>query len=302
MARASFWNGWFFSILVAAFLAWTWVMESTQLRTTIDATLDRSSEKVERGRQEELVDREELQRALDRLDSEHQANLKNPRFRDGSMARAAREFEWRHRLAHDPRLARTAAEQTLVRMANLGRDLSMSAQVALEETARIAAPKGSKIEVTPQGDKYVVKVAYRMAALAGGESGAVTKHPTSASMRAEVREIAARLTRDIFAYCGTRGIASLSLTCNHTTMSSLIPPGATAEETRILRARAKKVYARLYRTVVDEAAARNVADWLAVSEGEVLGLLRVDIDYIDKVNISSELATDRDEADGPLLF
>ena len=62
------------------------------------------------------------------------------------------------------------------------------------------------------------------------------------------------------------------------------------------------MYARLYRTVVDEAAARNVANWLEASEGEVLKLLRVELDYIDKVNITNELAISPGEADGPLLF
>lgn len=51
-----------------------------------------------------------------------------------------------------------------------------------------------------------------------------------------------------------------------------------------------------------DSAARNVADWLHASEDAVLKLVKIDLDQIDTVIISSEVNSDDTESTDPLQF
>ena len=290
------------ALVALAAIGADWMVKNANLSALEKAAGERLAADEERLRSVETADAEQSARELAKLEAEHQARMSDPTILDGSKARAAREEEWKRRLAHDPKLALSLAERKLIEMEKLGADAQISARAALEKVAELSAPRGSRIEVTSEGDQFAVKVAYKMSALTYGESGAATKHETRASMRAEVRELSAQIVRDLFTYCGSRGISSISLTCNHTLLSTLIPLGATAEEKQTLERRAKKTQSKLYRVIVEGPTARNISNWQRASDEEVLRLLKVDFDGIESVHLSGARSVDHSESDEPLLF
>jgi hypothetical protein len=141
--------------------------------------------------------------------------LRNEALVSGALARQQHEREWVQRVAHDPAIAKSAMERTLLEMEQVGHDPQRNAQQAFAEVARLAAPPGSRIDVRPSGKRFAVQVAFRMSALSQNESGAVTKHHTTESMRREIRDLSADVMKALFDYCGSRGIEKLWVTCNH---------------------------------------------------------------------------------------
>ncbi len=296
------WVGRLMALAAMGFIGWEWAAKASKV-TALQQSLDtRYTARRERLESEAADEEKKVQIELHQMNTEHARRMKDAAVLDGSMAREAHAAEWRRRQAHDPGMARSATERSLLQMEQLGADTQLSAQSALEKVAALATPPGSRIEVTKVGNLFAVKVAYRMAALTAGESGSATKHTTKAGMRAEIRQISAQVTRDLFAYCGSRGISSISLTCNHTTMSWLVPQGATEKEKDILRSRATKTQSKLYRVVLDGASARNISNWRRASDEEILKLLRLDYDGIDSIEISQEANVDTTEAAEPLIF
>jgi hypothetical protein len=118
------------------------------------------------------------------------------------------------------------------------------------------------------------------------EAGAVTKHHNTATMRAEVEELSARVLRDLYHYCGSRGISYISVTCNHTLRQTVIPLGATEDERQLLLERAAPVPTRLYRLSLDQAQAHSVADWSQVSLSGIVQRSRVEYDGFPTLTIS----------------
>ncbi len=177
-------------------------------------------------------------------EAKHQARLRDEAVISGALASQRHGEEWARRLAHDPAVAQSVMETNLLRMQQVGVDPTRSAQEALAEVARLAAPPGSRIEVIPSGDRFAVRVAFRMSALSLHESGAVTKHHTTQSMRREIERLSARVMKAMYDYCGTRGIEKLSITCNHALRRSIIPPNATESEKHELLLRAPVVFGR----------------------------------------------------------
>lgn len=228
-------------------------------------------------------------------DKAQSALLSDPAFVSGELAKKRRGEEWSARLAHDTNLVSTALETNLVLMARIGSDPSIAAQQALEQVARMVAPPGSRIEVTDLGDGYQLRVAFLMSALTSNEAGAVTKHHSVISMREEIQELSARVTRTLFDYCGSRNIQKLSVTCNHALRRSLVPPEATAAECKQLLDQAPVTLGRLYRVSLDQSRARKVKDWRTIPERRVVGLMTVEIDNLRTLTISSS----RDEMTVP---
>jgi hypothetical protein len=206
-----------------------------------------------------------FQARFNQAEAEHKSLLQNPAWLSGAMARERHEKEWALRLAHDPQLAKTVLETNILTMENLGQDATMAAQTALEKVARLASPEGSRVEVDPEGDGFRVRVAFMMSRLSRNETGAVTKHHTTAAMRSEIQELSARVMRDLYDYCGSRGIRSIAVTCNHTLRETMVPAGATEEEKTELQQRAKVVTARLYRVSLDQARAQTVVNWRSLA-------------------------------------
>lgn len=236
--------------------------------------------------------------------AEHRSQLQDSAWLSGSLARERHEKEWALRLAHDPQLAQTILETNLLTMEQLGQDASVAAQTALEKVARLAAPRDSRVEVMPDGDGFRVRVAFMMSRLSKQESGAVTKHHTTDSMRGEIQELSARVLRDLYDFCGSRGIRAIAVTCNHTLRQSIILPGATQEEQALLLERAKPVPARLYRVNLDETHARSIVDWRRVSLSRVTQLYTVEYDGLVNLTITqTQLGNQHQrDAEGELQF
>jgi hypothetical protein len=229
----------------------------------------------------------------------YQSRLTNYAWLSGSLARKRHEKEWNLRLAHDPGFAQTFLETNILTMQKLGQDTTLGAQSAIEKVASLSAPPGSRVEVDPEGDGFHVRVAFMMSRLSRNEAGAVTKHHTVSDMRMEVQELSSHVLRDLYDYCGSRGIKSISVTCNHTMRESIIPENATPDERALLLKRAPPAPARLYRVSLDESAAQMIVDWRRVKLSRVTELCTVEYDGFKNLTISQGFFSQQDAAYDP---
>ena len=237
------------------------------------------------------------QAELEKEEGVHRARLQDPGFLSGAVARAQHETEWKLRLAHDPRMAATALETNLMQMERLGQDRALAAQAALETVARMAAPAGSRVEVTPHGTQFQVRVAFRMAALAKGEAGAVTQHTSRESLRREIEELSARVMKDLFDFCGWRGIEKLCVSCNHAAHQTLQPQNETLSERQELFQRAPIVMSRLYRVSLAQEVARAVTDWRQLSAPQIIRMQTVEYDGLKTLEITENLTPTAERSD-----
>ncbi len=185
-------------------------------------------------------------------------------------------------------------------MENLGQDATVAAQTALEKVARLAAsPEGSRVEARPRTAMVFAckSVAFMMSRLSSHETGAITKHHTTAAMRVEIQDLSARVMRDLYDYCGSRGIKSIAVTCNHTLRESTIPDGATEEERAELQSRAKATTARLYRVSLDQSHAQTVVNWRSLALSRVAELCTVEYDGLTHLTITQGLLSNPDNLD-----
>jgi hypothetical protein len=238
------------------------------------------------------------------LESEYQSRLTNQALLSGALARDRHAEEWNLRLAHDPRLASTLLETNLLTMEQWGRDASLAAQAAIQKVAELSAPAGSRVAVTPDGDGFIVRVAFLMSRLSQNEAGAVTKYQTPEAMRHEIQGLSAQVLRNLYAYCGARGIKSISVTCNHTLRQAVVPPGATPEERRMLIEQGTPVPSRLFRVSLDQAHAREIVDWLRVPIPTVVAISTVEYDGLNMLTLIPNSARfgDAQDAAGELQF
>jgi hypothetical protein len=250
------------------------------------------------GRKQAAARRSELNTQSRALEAE----LQDPELISGELARKQHETEWASRLAHDPKIAKTAMERTLLKMEKTGRDPQFSAQKALEEVAILAAPPRSRVQVLPSGDGFSVKVAFRMSALSRNETGAVTKHHETESMRREIEDLSARVMIALCDYCGSRGIESLSVSCNHAVRQTLIPTAASAAERDALLSRASVVMGRLYRVSLDRQQLSAVSNWRRIAPSKVIAMMSVENDNLKNLQISGTAFSPETEPDGELEF
>ena len=207
------------------------------------------------------------------LEAKHRATMSDERLITGAIATEKHAEEWKRRQNHDPALARTVLEKTLLEVEKLGKDSSLTADAAVRKVAELVTPARSRIEVT-QGDRgLVLRVAFRLSAVRPQEAGGVTHHGSSAEMRAEVEEITAKVIKDIFDYCGARGIQRLSVSCNRAVVI-----GKGDNQRLVMRS--------LYRAAVESEAAAAVANWRSVSVGEVANVMRVEHDVVSGIMIT----------------
>ncbi len=271
----------FIALCVVAFGEWT---RLTRVKHNLDEQIRREDQSHAGILEERRV---VFEKRLGDSETIHRARMGDSNYLSGATASHRRDVELLRRTAHDPAYARSVMETNLLQMERLGKDPRVSARDALAEVARLASPPGSRIEVTLQDNLFLVKVAFRMSSLSAQEAGAVTKHHTPAEMRREVETLSAQVIRELFDYCGTRGIARLQVSCNHAVHQSLEPPdGSTEEESRYLRARTKVVMDRLYRVGFDPAAASLIADWRRASVSQIVARMKVDYDGFDRLTIT----------------
>jgi hypothetical protein len=244
------------------------------------------------------------QKRADDEEAAQKARLADSAVVSGELARANHVKEWQKRLAHDPEFAESAFERAMLKMQKVGSDPSLAAREALEEVARLAAPPGSRIEVTNVQEKFSVRVAFKMSATTHGEAGASTKHRSTATMRREAEEISALVVKEVFDYCGARGIARLSVSCNHGLRHSNIPKAATDEERKELEKRSRTIMVCIYRIVIDESRAAFVPSWRDISIPRVKDMMHLDYDGITGLKLTDVVRGPAEEEDPnmPLEF
>jgi hypothetical protein len=270
----------------------------------LPAELSAERAKLSHARIDAVAEQDRISQAqIDEEESRHQSLLRDGALLSGRLAREQHEKEWTRRLAHDPQLAKSILETNLLTMEQLGKDSALAAQTALEKVAQLASPSGSRVEVTPDGDGFRVRVAFMMSHVSSQESGAVTKHHSTATMREEIRELSARVLMDLYDYCGSRDIRSISVTCNHTLREPVVPTGATDEERAELVRLTQPVPGRLYRMSLDQSHARSISDWRRVPLSRIIELSAVEYDGLKRLEIRHGLmAEDTRDAEGQLQF
>lgn len=254
-----------------------------QVRARLDRELRAVEEERERDWQRK---REEDDRRAGAEEAGHAVRLRDTALVSGERARDNHAAEWRKRVARDPDFAHSALERSMLRMQKVGADPGLAAREALEEVARLAAPPGSRIEVTSAHDKLAMRVAFKMSAVLPSAAGAAMKHKSTASLRREAAEGSACIMKELFDHCGARGMARLSLSCNYAIYShSYIPKAATEVERKELEKRGAVIMACLYRVTIDASKAAAVPSWRAISIPRVMELMRVDYDGITSLKI-----------------
>lgn len=200
-------------------------------------------------------------------DAKHREFLSDAKISSGEAAQARHAQEWKRRQDHDPALAVTAMERTLLEVERLGKDPAMTAEAALQKVAELVTPAGSRIEVKPGDNGFVVRVAFRLSAVRPYEAGAGSRHTSTAELRKEVEEVTARVIQDLFEYSGGRGIHRLSVSCNRA-----LVVGKDETERLVMRS--------LYRAVIEADDSARVASWGNLSPGQVAEIMKIDHDVI----------------------
>jgi hypothetical protein len=266
------WASWAPAIPVALFL---WFTEENQHRAI--------TQKVAEAKTESARLDADLTNALQKLDAQynraeaeeeakHRSLLQDKRVTSGQLASEKHALEWSKRQAHDPAFASTLLERSQLEVERLGKDPALTAEAALKKVAERVAPPGSRIEVTPAGERFNVRVAFRLSALMPYEAGAVTIHTSPVELRKEVEAATARVMRELFDYCGSRGIEKLSVSCNRA-----ITVGEVGRERLTMRS--------LYRASIDAATASQVANWRRLSLADVIRLMKVDHNLLPQITI-----------------
>jgi hypothetical protein len=233
----------------------------------------------------------------------HQARLKDPKILSGQAARDRHAAEWNQRMAHDEGLARTPMERILLQMEAVGRDRGIASAEALKTVAELVIP-GSLAQATEQGDKFLVRVAFRMSALTAGEEGAFTKHRTAESIEGEAVELCARVMRALFDTCGWRGIAKMQVSCNKAIRRADIPEDAAEEVRRRIIDEAPVVMAVMYRCSLAESKAGSVASWRSIPLHKVAAMFDVETNLFPALIIDAKqgAAAPRIDPDDTLKF
>lgn len=262
------WASWVPAIPVALFL---WFTEENQHRAIAQKVSELQSQSV-RFNTELTNAIQQIAAKYNRAEAEeeakHRSLLQDKRVTSGQLATERHALEWSKRQAHDPAFASSLLERSQLEVERLGKDPALNAEAALKKVAEMVAPPGSRIEVTPAGERFNVRVAFRLSAVMPYEAGAVTIHTSPAEMRKEVEESTARVIQQLFDYCGSRGIEKLSVSCNR---------AITEGERLTMRS--------LFRASVDAATASQVANWRRVSILEVMRLMKVDRNLLPQITI-----------------
>jgi hypothetical protein len=267
------WVTWAPAIPIAAILCFQYAGGQKAL-AKLRAEAATTTYQVSSGRQDSI---RELKEAHDSeqadLEAKHRAMLANKRFISGDEADINHQEEWERRQNHDPKLASTVLEKTLLEVERLGKDPALTAEAALRKVAELVTPPGSRIEVKPDDNGFIVRVAFRLGAVAPEEAGGATRHTSSAEVRKEIEESTAHTLKDLFDFTGARGIHRLSVSCNRALIT-----GKDEHERLVMRS--------LYRAVIESKEAARVANWRTISPGQVAEIMQIEHDVISSIIIT----------------
>jgi hypothetical protein len=266
------WASWVPAIPLAIFCYWEFTKELSGIASSESA--HRINIAGIEARQQEGFRKsdEEFTRSQAEEEAKHQSRLRNEKLVSGQQAAERHALEWSQRQSHDPKYVTTLLERTMVEVERLGKDSALSAEVSLKTVAEMVCPPGSRIEVTPSGSRFVVRVAFRLSAVAPREAGTSTFLTSSDEMRRQIEEATARLMKDLFDYCGVRGIERVSVSCNRA-----ITTGDPGQERLNMRS--------LYRASIEAKKASEVASWRQLSVAQVKKLMKVEHDMVSHLTI-----------------
>ena len=235
-----------------------------------------------------------LQARMDALTAVHQERLDDaPRIARERIAYAAHMDEWERRTAHDPELASTAREKTLVRMQALAQS-GLTAVERLKEIATLASPRQSNVKVRGAPGQYRVHVTFNLTELTSGEQGSATKHKSVASLKREVVSTICRIMRDLYRHCGTQDLRDVTVGCQRGVLAreldqdKLRRSGMTMKElaqrlqnaSPISRERLMQSVTTerlttmtIYRAALDRRATRRIGDWQSAQLHEIENIL-----------------------------
>lgn len=212
-------------------------------------------------------------RREEELNVKHRAKLQDARLISGAAAADRHAKEWNQRQNHDPALARTVLERTLLEVERVAKDPNVTAETALRKVAELVTPPRSRIEVTRGESGFLIRVAFRLSAVRPEESGGATHHTSAAEMRAEIEHITAKVIKDIFDYCGGRGIERLSVSCNRAVVI-----GREAAQRLVMRS--------LYRASIGASEAATIASWRGASAADAARVMNVEHDVVSGILIN----------------
>lgn len=208
------------------------------------------------------------------------ARLNDPDVLSGKVAAARHAEEWTRRRAHDPAFARTLVEQSILKLERIGKDEALSAEESLRRVAEMVLPSGSRVEVTrAEAGRFKVRAAFRLSAFTPADFTGATHHTTVSEMRQDIEDATARVMKDLFDYCGARGIESISVSCNSVVSETTKDP--LGKEEKVSRHRS------LYRAMLDFEAASSVASWRDITLASVKRLMKVDRDLTPTLIITA---------------
>ncbi len=233
-------------------------------------------------------ERQERRAFVREQEAAHRIRLANKRLFSGELAYQVHLEEWKRRLAQDPALAASPMESTMLKMKRVGADSAVDAAEAIKQVAAMASPPGSRIEVSPIGSGFGIRMAFNLSAVVFDEVGGVTRHRSMASMRREIESVSSRLIRQLLVYCGSRGIQRVSVSCNRAVTETPVPANASAEDREALRDTGELVMRSVYRISVAGSAINQVADWAGLPEASVLRLANVEKDSLSTARISGK--------------
>lgn len=223
------------------------------------------------------------------------ARLSDPEVLSGKVAAARHADEWARRRAHDPAFANTLIEHTLLKLQRIGQDEALTPEESLRRVAEMVLPIGSRVEVTrAQTGRFAVRAAFRLAAFTRTDSFGATHHTSVSAMRQDIEDATARVMKDLFDYCGARGIESISVSCNSVVSETTKDP--LGKEEKISRHRS------LYRAILDFETASSVASWRDITLASVKRLMKIDRDLTPTLIITAPQTDRRANFDEPLEF
>ncbi|MBI1842193.1 MAG: hypothetical protein HYR88_15255 [Verrucomicrobia bacterium] len=289
--------------LWAGIASWDLQRQWADLRQAEAAFLARSRSETEAASARVARELEAIQAQRKSAEAAHQARLSDRDLMSGARAAKSRQDEWEARVRRDPSFARSVLESNLVRMELAAHDTSLPVAQSLHAVATLAAPPRSRVQVSPEGARFHVRVAFEMGALSWEEAGTATKHDSTAGLRGEAESMCARVLRDVLAACGPRDIERITVSCNR-------PLTVTRDEGReAIDAAPRPRVARprmtaIFRASVDHGRAVGVSDWRRASLPQVGGLARVDFDMTAQVRMSYLFVDDQAalEPEGELEF
>ena len=272
------WASWVPAIPVAAILCFQYAGGQKAL-AELRAEATTTTSQVESGQKDSMRELKEAHDAAQaQLEAKHRAMLADAKLISGEEARAKHEEEWERRENHDPKLATTVLEKTLLEVERLGKDPALNAETALRKVAELVTPTGSRIEVKPDDNGFIVRVAFRLAAVAPDEAGGATRHHSTAEVRKEIEEATAHILKDLFGFSGGRGIHRMSVSCNRALVI-----GDDDNERLAMRS--------LYRAVIEADQSARVANWRTISAGQVADIMKIEHDVISSIIITKTKRT-----------